>query len=182
MTCGALRFSSMGINRRSGQALRRLYVDTFPIIRPEGAGLSLRAQRLNGVGGQMTCTRKADKNVRPTRRVGAVLAAAAALAGAANLGAGIAFDPTTSTLKITHDADINNPNDTPFVKNPSTVPPSSLIYPVNSYQMNHTFTFVSSGDNPVTSTTIAAGSLGQVTNATTASFILATGTGVTQDD
>ena len=91
----------------------------------------------------MTCTRKADKNVRPTRRVGAVLAAAAALAGAANLWAGIAFDPTTSTLKITHDADINNPNDTPFVKNPSTVPPSSLIYPVNSYQMNHTFTFVS---------------------------------------
>src|SRR5437762_11904667 len=58
----------------------------------------------NGVGGKMRCIRKADRNVRPTRRVGAMLAVqAAALAGAANLWAGIAFDPTTSTLRITHD-------------------------------------------------------------------------------
>jgi len=113
--------------------------------------------------------------------MGALLAAsAAALAGAANLWAGIAFDPSTSTLKITHDANINNPNDTPFVKNPSTVPPSTSLFPVNNYQMNHTFTF-GGGDLPI-STTIAAGSLGQVTNATTASFVLATGTGITQDD
>jgi autotransporter-associated beta strand protein len=128
----------------------------------------------------MRFTRKAD-NVRPTRRVGAMLAAAvAAFAGATNLWAGIAFDPTTSTLRITHDANINDLNDTPFIKNPSTVPPSSLIFPTNNYQMNHTFSFTSDGG--VSSSTIAAGSLGHVTNATTASFILATGTGVVQDD
>ena len=116
-------------------------------------------------------------------RVGAMLAVqAAALAGAANLWAGIAFDPTTSSFKITHDANINDPNDIPFVKSPSSIQNSNQIFPTNNYQMNHTFTFVSSGDFPVTSTTIAAGSLGQVTNATTASFILATGTGITQDD
>ena len=102
------------------------------------------------------------------RRMGALLAAqAAALAGAANIWAGVAFDP----------------NDTPFVKSPTSIPASSALFPVNGYQMNnHTFTFVSGGDVPVTSTTIATGSLGQVTNSTTASFVLATGTGVTQDD
>jgi autotransporter-associated beta strand protein len=101
---------------------------------------------------------------------------AAALLGAADVWAGVAFDPNTSTLRITHDADISNPNDTPFIKNPSTVPPSTTLFPVNSYQMNnHTFT---SGN----SSTIAAGSLGHVTNSTTASFVLAPGTGVTQND
>ena len=118
------------------------------------------------------------------RRMGALLAVqGAALAGAANIWAGVAFDPTVSTLKITHDANINDPNDTPFVKSPTSIPASSALFPVNGYQMNnHTFTFVSGGDVPVTSTTIATGSLGQVTNSTTASFVLATGTGVTQDD
>ena len=77
------------------------------MIRPEGAGHSLRAQRLDRVGGQMRCIRRG--------RAGAMLAVqAAALAGAANLWAGIAFDPTTSSLKITHDANVNDPNDIPF--------------------------------------------------------------------
>jgi autotransporter-associated beta strand protein len=127
----------------------------------------------------MVCSRKADK-VRANRRVGAVLVAAAALVGVKHLWAGIAFDPTTSTLRITHDANIDDPNDTPFIKNPSTIPPSSGLFPVNNYQMNHTFTFTPI-EGP-TSTSLAQGSLGHVTNATTASFVLATGTGVTQDD
>src|SRR5207248_10908548 len=47
-------------------------------------------------------------------------------------------------------------------------------------QMNHTFTFTPI-EGPV-STTLAQGSLGNVTNSTTATFVLATGKGVTQDD
>src|SRR5215210_6190550 len=110
-------------------------------------------------------------------RASALLALAAATTlGAANVFAGVAFDSTNSTLRITHDADIDNPNDVPFIKNPSLVPPSSALFPVNPYQMNnHEF---SSGE----SSTIAAASLGHVTNATTASFMLATGTGITQFD
>ena len=62
-------------------------------------------------------------------RAGAMLAVqAAALAGAANLWAGIAFDPTTSSIKITHDANINDPNDVPFVKTPSSVQNSNQIF------------------------------------------------------
>ncbi|HEV8293660.1 MAG TPA: hypothetical protein VGP94_17125, partial [Tepidisphaeraceae bacterium] len=114
-------------------------------------------------------------------RLGAVLAMqAAVLAGASHAWAGIGFDPTTSTLRITHDANIDDPNDIPFVKTPSIVPPSTLLFPVNNYQMNHTFTFTPI-EGPV-STTLAQGSLGHVTNSTTASFVLATGTGITQDD
>jgi autotransporter-associated beta strand protein len=108
----------------------------------------------------------------------------AALAGAANVWAGVSFDPTVSTLTITHDADINNPNDTLFTKRPSIVPPSGNLYPVNNYQMNHTFTVTGTNDSgeAIESSTLATGSLGHVTNATTASFIMATGTGVIQDD
>ena len=118
-------------------------------------------------------------------RAGAMLALqVAALAGAANVWAGVSFDPTTSTLTITHDADINNPNDTLFTKRPSIVPPSGGLFPVNNYQMNHTFTVTGTNDSgqAIESSTLATGSLGHVTNATTASFIMATGTGVTQDD
>ncbi len=117
-------------------------------------------------------------------RAGAVLAVqAAALAGAANLWAGIAFDPSTSKLTITHDANLNDPNDTVFTKNPSLIPPSGSLFPVNNYQMNHTFTVNGANDGqPIQSSTLATGSLGHVTNSTTASFVLATGTGVIQDD
>src|SRR5947207_2761731 len=134
----------------------------------------------------MNCSRMAHRNVRPTRRVGAMLAVqAAALVGAANLWAGVAFDPNTSTLKITHDANINDPNDVPFTKSPSAIPTSGALFPANAYQMNnHTFTFTGTNDSgqPIQSTTTATGSLGQVTNSSTASFVLATGTGVIQDD
>jgi len=119
------------------------------------------------------------------RRKGALLAAAAAaLSGATNLWAGVAFDPSASKLTITHDADIDNPNDTLFTKSPSIVPPSSGLFPVNNYQMNHAFTVSGTNDSgqPISSTSLATGSLGHVTNGTTASFIMATGTGVTQDD
>jgi autotransporter-associated beta strand protein len=128
----------------------------------------------------MSCKRQADKVRANRRRAGAVIAAAVALTGANHLWADIAFDGTNSTLRITHDANINDPNDTPTIKNPSTLPRSSQLYPVNSYQMNHTFTFIPI-EGP-TSTSLAQGSLGHVTNSTTASFVLATGTGVTQDD
>src|SRR5215204_3030516 len=128
----------------------------------------------------MRCKRQADK-VRANRRSAvAVIAAAVALTGANHLWADISFDGSTSTLRITHDANINDPNDTPVIKNPSTLPRSSQLYPVNNYQMNHTFTFTPI-EGP-TSTSLAQGSLGHVTNSTTASFVLATGTGVTQDD
>ena len=118
------------------------------------------------------------------RRGALVVAAAAALAGGANLWAGIAFDPSTSTLRITHDANINDPNDTLFTKSPSLVPPSSSLFPVNNYQMNHTFTINGTNDSgqAISSNSLATGSLGHVTNSTTASFIMASGTGVTQDD
>ena len=100
------------------------------------------------------------------RRRGAVLLAVAALAGARAACAGIAFD-STSWITLTHDADISNPADVPFSTGPISVPKSINLYPVNPYQIDNTF---SSG----TANTIAAGSLGQVTNATTGSFVLAT--------
>jgi autotransporter-associated beta strand protein len=90
--------------------------------------------------------------------------------------AGITFNSGSSTLTLKHDPDITNAGDTPLVKNPSTVPPASLIYPTAAtYQISKTFT------SGAASTTSAA-SLGHVTNATTASFNLATGTGITQTD
>src|SRR2546423_14869430 len=95
------------------------------------------------------------------RRMGALLAVqGAALAGAANIWAGVAFDPTVSTVKITQEANINDPNDTPFVKSPTSIPVSSALFPVNGYQLNnHTFTFRRGGDVPVTSPTFTTGSL-----------------------
>jgi autotransporter-associated beta strand protein len=89
--------------------------------------------------------------------------------------AGIAFNSASSTLSLTHDADVSNSNIAPFVRNISPIPRSSALFPANPYQLDHTFT---SG----ASSTDAVGSLGHVTNSTTASFTLATGTGVTQTD
>ncbi len=131
----------------------------------------------------MTRTRKADK-VRAGRQVYLMIAAATALSGAELLRAGVAFDPSTSKLTITHDANLNDPNDVVFTKNPSLVPPSGSLFPVNNYQLNHTFTINGTNDSgvPIQSSTLASGSLGHVTNSTTASFLLATGTGVIQDD
>src|SRR5438132_184048 len=107
-------------------------------------------------------------------RRGAVLLAVATLAGARAAWAGISFD-SASRINLTHDADISNPADVPFSTGLISVPKSINLYPANPYQIDNTFT-------SATANTIAQGSLGQVTNATTASFVLATGTGVTQTD
>src|SRR6476469_3347110 len=104
-------------------------------------------------------------------RRGAVLLAVAALAGARAAWAGISFD-STSRISLTHDA--GNSKDS-LSTGLISVPKSINLYPVNPYQIDNTF---SSGS----AQTDATGSLGQVTNATTASFVLATGTGVTQTD
>src|SRR5258706_937663 len=107
-------------------------------------------------------------------RIICAAAAVAVLGAIENSRAGISFD-STSRVTLTHDADISDPADVPFSTGPISVPKSINLYPVNPYQIDHTFT---SG----TANTIAQGSLGQVTNATTGSFVLATGTGVTQTD
>jgi autotransporter-associated beta strand protein len=115
-------------------------------------------------------------NGKMRRRSCALLGAAAAvlLSGVeAALGA-ITFDGS-SRVTLTHDADVSNGADALFSTGAISVPTSGNLFPVNPYQMNHTFT--SGGSN-----TLGVGSLGRVTNATTASFVLATGTGVTQTD
>lgn len=127
----------------------------------------------------MRCTRKAERIRRRSGPASAIVSAAV-LAGAANLWAGIGFDNVSSTLRITQDADVTDTSDVPFIKNPSTVPPSTLIFPTNNYQLNHQIDF--SYEDGTTASTLASGSLGHTTNSTTASFILATGTGVTQTD
>jgi len=111
------------------------------------------------------------------KRRGKVICAAAAavfLGILANSWAGISFD-STSRINLTHDADVSNAGDVPLSTGLIAVPKSIDIFPTNPYQLDNTFT---SG----TANTIATGSLGRVTNATTASFVLATGTGVTQTD
>jgi autotransporter-associated beta strand protein len=108
------------------------------------------------------------------RRSCALLAAAAAWAGTEHVWAGVSFDGT-SRITLRHDADTSNAGDVPHSSGQIAVPTSASIFPINPYQLDHTF---SSGG----SSTDAAGSLGQVTNATTASFVLASGTGVTQND
>jgi len=111
------------------------------------------------------------------KRRGEVICAAAAaviLGAMANSWAGISFD-STSRINLTHDADVSNVADVPFSTGLIAVPKSIDIFPTNPYQLDNTFT---SG----TANTITLGSLGRVTNATTASFVLATGTGVTQTD
>src|SRR4051794_35047813 len=94
----------------------------------------------------MTFSRKPEA-VRAGRRVCLIIAAATALGQAESLWAGVAFDPSTSKLTITHDANLNDPNDTVVTKNPSLVPPSGSLFPVNNYQMNHTFTINGTNDS-----------------------------------
>jgi len=106
------------------------------------------------------------------RVIGAV--PAVVLAAISNGWAGISFD-AASRITITHDADLSNAGDVPFSTGSIAVPRSSLIYPVNPYQLDNTFTLGASSSD-------AFGSLGQVTNSTTGSFVLATGTGVSQSD
>ncbi|HEV8379517.1 MAG TPA: autotransporter-associated beta strand repeat-containing protein, partial [Tepidisphaeraceae bacterium] len=108
-----------------------------------------------------------------TRRTAALLAAAV-LTAARAASAGITFD-AVSRVNLTHDADVSNAGDIPFSTGLIAVPKAVDVYPTNPYQLDHTFTSGSAN-------TVAAGSLGRVTNATTASFVLATGTGVTQTD
>ncbi|HEV8290616.1 MAG TPA: autotransporter-associated beta strand repeat-containing protein, partial [Tepidisphaeraceae bacterium] len=103
-----------------------------------------------------------------------LLVAVAVLAGVQAAWAGISFDGV-SRVNLTHDADVSNAGDVPFSTGLIAVPRSVDIFPTNPYQLDHTFT---SG----AANTIALGSLGRVTNATTASFVLAAGTGVTQTD
>src|SRR4051812_17292201 len=105
----------------------------------------------------------------------AAVVALAALAAARAAWAGIAFDGPGSRVQLTHDADESNPLDVPFTTGRITVPTVANLYPTNPYLIDHTFTSGSAN-------TVAAVSLGRVTNATTASFVLATGTGVTQTD
>src|SRR5688572_5651170 len=89
--------------------------------------------------------------------------------------AGVAFKDGISTVTITHDRDITLA-DTLFKRAPVPVPRSSQIYPVSPYQLSRT---VGPDENTFSQ---AFASLGHITNATTASFSLATGTGVTQTD
>jgi fibronectin-binding autotransporter adhesin len=104
-----------------------------------------------------------------------IRAAAAVVLGALSNGwAAISFD-AASRITITHDADLANAGDVPFSTGSIAVSRSSLIYPVNPYQLDNTFTSGASSSD-------AFGSLGHVTNSTTASFALATGTGVLQSD
>jgi hypothetical protein len=80
-----------------------------------------------------------DMKGRRRGRVGALLAAAAAvLAGAGGARGSINFDKTTSTLTLTHDPDIPpGSTDTPLVKYPSIVPPASSLSPPNPYQLEY---------------------------------------------
>jgi len=108
-------------------------------------------------------------------RVSALLAAVVGVVAAGEAWAGISFDSTTSTLTLTHDADLSDALDTPLVVTPTKVPSSGSIFPAVPYQLSNFFGIG-------TASSVAAGSLGQVTNSTTASIVLATGTGVTQTD
>src|SRR5258705_4047576 len=115
---------------------------------------------------------------RKTRgRLRVLLAAAAALAAGGEVWGTINFDKSTSTLTLTHDPDITlDTNGTPLVVEPTPVPTSASIYPVSpSYQISSPF-YLSGASS------FAQGSLGQVTNSTTGSFVLAAGTGVAQTD
>ncbi len=102
------------------------------------------------------------------------IAAAAALATAPLcVRAGVSFD-ASSTSKWTFAADLNTLSQ---VQNQNVnPPPSSGSMPVApSYQLNKPF---SSG----TASSLAKGSIGYVTNSTTASFTLQSGSGVSQTD
>src|SRR5438045_5122914 len=122
----------------------------------------------------MKCIRRGRVGALLSLR-GAVLGAAVS-AGAANVWAGITFDATNSTVTITHDADITSGTDPLYIVRPKVVA-ANTIFPASAQQINHTF-----GNTDGSPNSIAVGSIGQTTNATTASFILSTGTGVSQDD
>lgn len=110
-----------------------------------------------------------------TAVVSTVGALVAGLVPAPDARAGIAFKDGVSSVTLTHDRD-NTLADTLFRRSPSPVPRSSQIYPVNQYQLFRTI-----GPDADTFSQ-AFGSLGHITNPSTASFALATGTGVTQTD
>src|SRR5258705_6395279 len=102
------------------------------------------------------------------------LLTAAALGAAGRVWAGIGFDANGSTVSITHDRDISVADPT-YVVNLGlgqplgTVPRASTINPPTAPQMQNTF----GSSDLAHSGSIAVGSLGQVTNNTTASFTLA---------
>ena len=96
------------------------------------------------------------------------------LVPASQANAGIAFKDGISTVVITHDRDISIA-DTLF-KRAAPVPRSNQIYPINPYQLSRTV-----GPDADTFSQAFA-SIGHITNPSTASFALATGTGVTQTD
>src|SRR5436190_12586270 len=116
---------------------------------------------------------KRRKNAR------AHLLLAAAVGGVLNCAAdglaSIAFTSTSSSVTLTHDPDLSTTTDTPWVVKPASIPTSSTIYPISPWQLENTFRSGSSSS-------YAAGSIGSVTNSTTASFNLAPGTGVSQTD
>lgn len=103
------------------------------------------------------------------------LCALTALAVSSQADAGLLFRTQSSTLTLTHDLNTSSAADVPLVRSIAPVPAASTIYPSSGYQINRIAT---SG----ASTSQVAGSLGHVTNASTGSFLLATGTGVAQDD
>ncbi len=108
------------------------------------------------------------------RRSCALLAASAAWAATYQALGGV--NPHgSSRVTITHDADVNNGTGQIFSTGAISIPRSSNLFPANAYQIDSTHSFLGG-------TTEAQGSLGHVTNATTASVVLASGTGVIQTD
>jgi hypothetical protein len=112
------------------------------------------------------------------------LLSAIAVGTAGQVWAGINFDPTTSNVTMTHDRDISTPDSLYIVKLGTaadalmTVPKASTINPPTAPQLNNNFGSL----DPAHSSSTAVAALGQVTNNTTASFTLGTGSGVSQND
>lgn len=110
-------------------------------------------------------------------RRGIILACAlSALGISQQSNAGLLFRTQSSTLTLTQDRDVTQA-DVLVTKSVAPVPASTGIYPNAAYQLNRILTSANGA-----STAQAVGSLGHVTNATTGSFVLATGTGVAQSD
>src|SRR4051794_7050909 len=86
------------------------------------------------------CCRRRNMR-RGNRSCGVVLAAATGmvLGAIGHCWAGIAYD-TSSRITVTHDADVSNLTDPKFSTGRIPVPKSIDVFPVNPYQMDHTFT------------------------------------------
>lgn len=112
-----------------------------------------------------TCRSAALSRIRASHLVAACVAAALA----SGASAAITYVPSSSSVTITHDANTSSGG---VDKTVSLAPPTSSS--MTSFQMNNTI--------GSTTQSIAKGSIGSVTNPTTATFSLSSGTGVTQVD